>query len=278
MSLAASDLYVNKKATSRLDRYVDADKYLEYLKLAASQNSSEALFILAHSLPPKESMIVLRRAIELHNPRGMHMMGTIFIDPSIGGKQAKEIGLKQDFERGAFLIKMASMLRNARSHFVLAKNYYDGLFNSPKDIARAKEHFRLGTELLDIPCALGYSQLLLLDDSAESHKVACRLIDFLASRNMGGGLFLKAYTQYKGIGCKANFEDACTQLLEAAAHGFPQAYVYLAYLYAKGQGDIKPDLKKSAFYKRIATPDLGEDIVNGIYEKLEKAGEWILII
>ena len=83
-----------------------------------------------------------------------------------------------------------------------------------------------------------------------------------------------AYAYYKGIGVKADARRAADYLSEAAATGIPGAYVYLAYITARGGEGLHADKEQAQRYVRLAAMDMGEQ-AQKLYERLMESGEWI---
>ncbi|MBR2313984.1 MAG: hypothetical protein IKA55_03910 [Akkermansia sp.] len=71
--------------------------------------------------------------------------------------------------------------------------------------------------------------------------------------------------------CRLNTKAACKLLQEAAALGQKRAYVYLAYLTAKGGPNQSPDPKLAERYVRMASLDM-KDEAKKLYDKLMTEG------
>ena len=84
---------------------------------------------------------------------------------------------------------------------------------------------------------------------------------------------LLAYAQYKGLGMPADADKALTTLQEAAAMGYPEAYIYMAYITAKGAPNVPANAERADKYVRMAALDMGEK-ARTLYDELSKDGEW----
>ena len=78
-------------------------------------------------------------------------------------------------------------------------------------------------------------------------------------------------SQQEGLGVPADTNAALKLLQEAAALGQKRAYVYMAYLTARGGNNVTADPKQAERYVRMAALDL-KDEARALYDKLMAEG------
>ena len=96
-------------------------------------------------------------------------------------------------------------------------------------------------------------------------------LNVAANAGVPHAVIMLAYAQHEGLGMPADTKAACKLLQEAAALGQKRAYVYLAYLTAKGGNKQTADPALAERYVRMAALDL-KDEARKLYDKLMTEG------
>ena len=86
---------------------------------------------------------------------------------------------------------------------------------------------------------------------------------------------MMAYAHYKGIGTTRDLQKAIDVLQESAAAGFTHAYLYIAFLTAKGLHGEPADVRGAERYVNIAGLNLGNQ-AKVIFNELMKEDDWVL--
>ncbi len=256
----------------------DAATQLEWLRKAAELGNSDAFYDLAlvsMNTQPKEAYQFLTEAIRLHNREAFSELGFMLLNSSANLPVVKAFGLKPNEQYAVRLLKSGAALRSARAVCLMGRAYYNGLIGMPQDKALAYRHFSMAPALRspDLGAAMGY--MLLCGEGVEKNeKLGLQLI---AESAKSGYLFaasLLAYAHYKGLGVEADAARAAEMLQDLAAYGMPQAYVYLAFITARGGEGMAANPRMAESYMRMATVDLG-DKAKELYAQLEAEGDWV---
>ncbi len=251
---------------------------VEWLRKAAELGCPEAYnalsVILSGSGKYKESYDILKTAASLHNPDALYVLGSILLETPTPDPKLAGLDIRPDNKTAMHFLRLASLLRQNEATYLVGRSYYGGENGLPCDKAKAYGHFATAAQLRHIPsrAAAGLMQLKG-EGTAPNAKQGLRSITMAANTRYRYAVVLLAYAHYKGLGVPADAGKAAELLQEAAALGYPRAYVDLAYITAKGGPGEEPNEKMAQAYLRMASLDLREK-AQEYYAELEKAGEW----
>ncbi len=255
----------------------DSPTQLEWLRNAAKLGNGDAFYELAvvcFSTRPKESYELLKAAASLHNREALYLLGTSLLNDSAGNAMLKSLGLHADERTALRLIKTAAAMRSPRAVYFMGRAYYEGTHGMPEDKQLAYRHFSQALALRspDLGAALGL--MLLRGEGVEQDiKRGQALIAAAANGRYPYAVCLMAYAFYNGLGTTPDAGKAAELLQEAAALGHSPAYVYLAFITAKGGAGAEPNPRLAESYLRMASVDMKEK-AQKLYDELEKAGKW----
>lgn len=258
----------------------DSATQLQWLKDAAKLQNSAALFAISGVFSkekPKESYTLLDLSAKLHHAPALFAQGFTLIDPPPALQES--IGLQKDEKKGIHMLRMASLLGNAPAVAVLANAYYTGRYGLASDHAKAFRHYMRGYETLrSIPCAASAGYMLLCGDGVKQDIAkGTNLLNTAANQGYPYACVLLAYAQYEGIGVKPDAQKALEYLMDATVFPTtkcPQAYVYMAYITAKGGAGLSPDPKGAERYVRSASLDMG-DQAQQLFDELMALDKWV---
>lgn len=257
----------------------DSATQLQWLLDAAKLNNNAALYTLSGLFSkekPKESYELLTTAAKLHHPPALFALGYYLLDPPPALVEA--VQMQKDEKSALFMLRLAALLGSDAATTVLANAYYDGKYGLPSDHGKAFRHYIRGYETLrSIPCAASAGYMLLCGDGVKQDVAkGTNLLNTAANRGYPYACVLLAYAQYEGIGTKPNANKALDYLSDATIFKtpYPEAYVFMAYITAKGGEGLKPDPKGAERYIRSASLDMG-DRAQQLYDELMKQGKWV---
>ncbi len=255
----------------------DSATQLEWLRKAAELGNPDAFYDLAvvnFKSRPKEGYELLKAAASLHSRDALYLLGSSLLQDSAEDAFVKELGLKPDERTAMRLIKTAAAMRAPRAVYFMGRSYYEGLHGMPQDKALAYRHFSQALALRSPDSGAAMGLMLLRGEGVEKdEKRGLRMITLAANSGYAYAISLMAYAHYNGLGTKADASKAAEFLQEAAALGMPDAYVYLAFITARGGEGRAPNPRLAESYMRMASVDLGEK-AKKLYDKLEAAGAW----
>lgn len=248
---------------------------MEWLQKAVKLGNSEATYTLstlASENAPKESYELLKEAAKMHNVRALHLMGCMIMEPNPPAR-LKELDVPHNDKLGRHFIRLAAMLDNADSRYLLALAYHKGLYGFKKDDTRAFRHMESAANLGDPVCMASVGVMHVMGiGTKKDPEAAVPYIVQAANLGVPGAPIMLAYMQYHGLGgVPADARKARETLQDAQAANIPEALVYLAYLAAKGGPGLEPDEKEAAMYLRMAEMDL-KDNAKKLYDSLMKDG------
>ncbi len=257
---------------------VDPATRNEWLAKAAKSGSAAAYFALSalvSSTKPKESEVLLREAVRLYNVDALYTLGTVLLSTDEVTSFAREAGITPDPQRGWHLLRLAAALGHPQSTMALGRAYYNGTQGLPQDYEKAYAYF-------SSPRMGGYAAvasaravaLLLGKGVKQDAATAVKLLERANKVGYPQATINLAYAYYKGVGVQADARRAA-DLLSEAATAMPAAYVYLAYITAKGGPGLPADPSQAKRFIRLASMDMG-DRASQLYDSLLVKGEWEL--
>lgn len=251
-------------------RSPDAATQVEWMKNAAGKGSGDAylaLSSLASANHPKESITLLRVAAHLHHPEAIYVLATVLADTGSPTEFQKQADITPDEAESLKLMKTAALLGSLRATMALGSAYYNGTNGLPQDYKKAYFHFS-NPLVAGNPAAMTSRALMLLQGQGvkKDTAAALKMLQDASKVYAPAGISL-AWATYKGIGKKANAKEAADQLMEIGAAGASAAYVYLAYIYAKGGPGVQEDISQAKRYVRLASLDM-EDAAQKLYDTL----------
>lgn len=254
----------------------DAATQVEWMKNAAGKGSGDAyltLSSLASADHPRESMTLLRLAVHLHHPEALFVLASVLADSGTATAFQQQAGITPDAKESLRLMKTAALLGSLRATMALGNAYYDGANGVEQDYKKAYFHFN-SPLVSGSPAAATARALLQLQGLGVQQETTKTLAMLGAlSQNYAPAAIALAWAHYKGCGTKADAKAAAELLKEAAANGAPMAYIFLAYIYAKGGEGIPEDVAQAKRYVRLASLDMG-DKAQQLYDALI-VQEWI---
>lgn len=255
----------------------DSPTQVEWLRNAAEKGNAEALFTLSSlssRIKPKDSYVLLQEAVKMHSPAAMFVLGTALADPDPNNEFTKAAGIQKDEKAGMHLVRLSSMIGNSQSNMALGHAYYDGSHGVQKNEEKAYRHYAAARRARNIAGAAAEGYLLLKGAGVEQNKErGTQLLQFAANAKYGRACVLLAHAEYAGFDGSPDASKAAEYLLDAAVNNLPEAYVYLAYITAKGGTNMAADPKRAENYVRMAALDMG-DKANKLYERLMAEGKW----
>ncbi len=255
----------------------DSVTQLEWLRKAAEQGNPDAFHDLAvvnFKTHPKESYDLLKIASGMHNREALYLLGSLLLDTPGNESLLRTLGLQPDERMALRLIKTSAAMRAPRAVYFMGRCYYEGRHGMPQDKALAYRHFSQALALRAPDSGAAMGLMLLRGEGVEQDvKRGLRMITLAANSGYAYAITLMAYAHYNGLGTEANAARASEFLQEAAALGMPEAYVYLAFITAKGGAGREPNPRMAESYMRMATLDLKQR-ARELYDKLEAEGKW----
>ncbi len=255
----------------------DSATQFSLLRKAAELGNAEAFHDLAvvnFKTKPRESYELLKAAARLRSRDALYLLGSSLLEESSEDSLVKALGLKPDERTAMRLIKTAAAMRAPRAVYFMGRSYYSGLHGMPQDKALAYRHFSRALALRAPDSGAAMGLMLLRGEGVQKDiKQGLRMITLAANSGYAYAIVLMAYAHYNGLGVPANMAKASEFLQEAAALGQSEAYVYLAFITARGGAGRAPDAVRAESYLRMASVDLREK-ARELYKKLEDAGTW----
>ncbi len=255
----------------------DSPTQVEWLRKAAEKGNAEALFTLSSlssRVKPKDSYVLLQEAVRLHSPAAMFVLGTTLADPDPNNSFTKEAGIQKDVKAGIHLVKLASMIGNSQSNMALGHAYYDGSFGLEKNDAKAYRHYAAARHARNIAGSAAEGYMLLKGAGVKQDKEkGLRLLNIAANAGYGHACILLAHAEYAGFDGTPDAGKAAEYLNDATVMKTPEAYIYLAYITAKGGPNLTANPKLAESYVRMASLDMG-DKAQQLYDKLVAADKW----
>jgi len=254
----------------------DSQTQFAMLKEAASKGNSEALFTLSsliHETDTPRSFELLQESAKLHNNRAIFVLGSFLLEPNLG--KVKDLNLTQDIKNGMHLVKLSSMLGNVQADLALGNAYYNGLYNTPKDMKASYLHFKRASELHGNIAASASTGFMLLQGLGVEQDTQ-KGMELLRQASRAGYAYasvLLAYAAYEGLGCEQDANKAIEYLQDAAGLRLSVAYVFMAYIYAKGGKNLPASDKDAQSYLDMAALDMGEQAQKA-FDELMKAPKW----
>ena len=255
----------------------DSPTQVEWLRKAAEKGNAEALFTLSSlssRIKPKDSYVLLQEAVKLHSPAAMFVLGTALADPDPNNVFTKEAGIQKDEKAGIHLVRLASMIGNSQSNMALGHAYHDGTFGLEKNPEKAYRHYAAARRARNIAGTAAEGYLLLKGEGVKQDLVrGTTLLNIAANAGYGHACVLKAHAEYAGFDGSPDASKAAEYLNDAAVMKTPEAYVYLAFITAKGGTNLAANPKLAESYVRMASLDMG-DKAQQLYDKLLAEGKW----
>lgn len=254
----------------------DSRTQFDMLKEAASKGNPEALFTLSsliHESDTPRSFELLQEAAKLHNKRAIFVLGSFLLEPNLG--KVKELNLTKDIKNGMHLVKLSSMLGNVQADLALGNAYYSGLYETPKDMKAAYLHYKQACEIHGNIAAAASTGFMLLKGIGVEQDTR-KGMDLLTQASRAGYAYasvLLANAAYEGIGCEQDANKAIEYLQDAAGLRLSAAYVFMAYIYAKGGKNLPASDKDAQSYLGMASLDMG-DQAQKVFDELMKAPKW----
>lgn len=259
----------------------DSRTQFDWLLDAAKKGSPDAMYSLAAVLQnskPQESYKLLKAAVAKHNAAAMYVYGSFLV--SEPGEYHQQNNLRQNIPLGVGVLRLAAMMGNAQSRRTMLTAYYRGDFGLPKDKAKTYAHLQwLNTAQYD-PISMAAQGFMLLTGEGIEQNTATGLRYITLAANAPRAPYsyarvMLAYAHYKGIGVAQNTAMAVEVLQEAAAAGFAHAYLYIAYLSAKGLHGKAPDMDEAKRYVNIAALNMG-DAAQRFFDEQMKEEDWVI--
>ena len=254
----------------------DPVKRNELLMSAGRAGSAEAYFALSALISaskPKESLVLLNEAVRLYNPDALFTLGSVLMSDETSTPFSKEAGITKDPKRGLHLLKLGAALGSFQAILVLGRSYYDGT-------DAVEQNYEKAYSYLNSPRVGGYAAiatgraicLLLGKGVKQDAPAAIKLLERANKVGYANAALSLAYAYYKGLGVEPDARRAADLLSEAATSS-PSAYVYLAYITAKGGPGLSADPAQARRFIRLASMDMG-DKASQLYETLVTSGDW----
>ena len=245
------------------------------LRQAAEKGNPEALYTLSalsSRNAPRDSYTLLQEAVRLHSADALFAMGSAMTDGDPDNPVLKEAGVQHNDAAGRAFIKLSAMLGNVSACFWLGSVNYHGKCGFSVDQERAFLHFNHGALAGNATCGTAAGLMLLrgLGTTQDTHK-GLYYLNVAANAGVPHAVILLAYAQHMGLGMPADSAAAFKLLQEAAAMGQKRAYVYMAYITAKGGNNMPADPRMAERYVRMAALDLKEE-ARTTYDKLMTEG------
>ncbi len=255
----------------------DPAQKVEWLKKAAEAGSPDAYFALSainSAKLPKESRVLLEEAVRLHNPEAYFVMASGLLDVKGENAAVREAGIQPDPKRGIILLKTAAALGHLRSCLSLGHGYLKGLLGLPKDPQKAFFYFNHPKLRNTVALATARAYMLLHGMGVPQDSAAgIKLLENAADVGHAPASIMLAAEYFSGKHVKADARKASQLLTDAAAAGASQAYVYLAYITAKGGAGLPADSSMARSYLRLASLDMG-DKAKQLYDQLITKDTW----
>lgn len=256
----------------------DSKTQIEWLQKAATQKNGAAMYALSSVTSrqdPPHSLKQLKSAVALHDPSAMYVYGSFLVAEP--GEYHKSTGLEQNVPLGVNMLQLSCMLGNSQSRRTLARAYYRGELGMPRDHSKTYAHLKwLNSAQKDHIALAAQGFMLLIGDGVKQDiETGKRYITLAANDGYSYALSMMAYAHYKGIGTPRDVQKAIDVLQEAAATGFPHAYLYIAFLTAKGLHGEPADARGAERYVNIAGLNLGNQ-AKEIFNELMKEQDWVL--
>ena len=245
------------------------------LRLAAEKGNPEALYslsALSSRNAPKDSYTLLQEAVRLHSADALFALGSAMTDGDPENPVLKEAGVQHNDAAGRAFIKLSAMMGNVSASFWLGSVNYHGKCGFSVDKERAFRHFDQGALAGNATCGTAAGLMLLrgLGTTQDTRK-GLYYLNVAANAGVPHAVILLAYAQHEGLGMPADSNAAFKLLQEAAAMGQKRAYVYMAYITAKGGSNMTADSRMAERYVRMAALDLKEE-AKTLYDKLMAEG------
>lgn len=269
----------NHHVIYRLSQFApDSRTQLEWLQKAIGKGNGAAAYSLSavmNKTAPAESLKLLKAAVSMHDSSAMYVYGSFLA--SEPGDYHKQTGLEQNVELGVAMLRLSAMMGNSQSRRTLAKCYYRGEFGIPRDLSKCYAHLKWLNSAQRDPISLAAQGFMLLTGEGVQQDIntGLRYINLAAKANYSFAATMLAYARYKGIGMPQDTALAVEMLQESAAAGFAHAYVYIAFLTAKGLHGDKPDMNEAKRYINIAALNLGES-AQLFFDQLMEEKDWEL--
>ncbi len=247
------------------------------LRQAAELGNDAAFYDLAvvnFKTKPTESYEILKEAARRHNRDALYLLGSSLLENASKDAILKTLNIQADERTAVRLIKTAAVMRSPRAVYFMGRSYYGGHHGLPEDKELAYRHFSKALLLRSPDSGAAMGLMLLRGEGVEQDvKRGLQMIAQAASSGYTYAVTLLAYAHYNGLGTPASIAKASEFLQEAAALGYPEAYVYLAFITAKGGAGREPNPTMAESYLRMASYDL-KGRAKTLYDKLEAAGTW----
>lgn len=251
---------------------------LEWLHKAVAKGNGAAMYALSAVMvnhDPAQSLKLLKSAVVMHDPAAMYVYGSFLVAEP--GEFHAKTGLQPNVALGVSMLRLSCMLGNSQSRRALARAYYRGEFGLPKDRSRTYAHLHWLNSAQRDPIAFAAQGFMLLtgDGVAQDIDTGLRYITLAANANYSYAAAMLAYAHYKGLGKPKDPAMAIEVLQEAAAAGFPHAYLYIAFLTAKGLHGQPADARGAERYINLASLNLGTK-AREFFDQLMKQDDWEL--
>lgn len=269
----------NHHVIYRLSQFApDSRTQLEWLQKAITKGNGAAAYSLSAVMSktaPVESFKLLKAAVAMHDSSAMFVYGSFLVNEP--GEYHKQTGLEQNVELGVAMLRLSAMMGNSQSRRALAKSYYRGEYALPRDLSKCYAHLKWLNSAQRDPISMAAQGFMLLTGEGVKQDIdtGLRYITLAANANYSYAAAMLAYARYKGIGTQRDPAQAVEMLQEAAAAGFAHAYVYIAFLTAKGLHGAAPDLQEAKRYINIAAINLG-DSAKLFFDQLMQETDWEL--
>lgn len=249
---------------------------IEWYGKAADLGSDLALVELSNMFIAqgiKGGAPLLDNACKLGNRDALHLKINFLLSPE-DTPEIQALGFKRNEKDGADLLRLNAMSGHGESMLLLANCYLKGRFGFEKN----DEH---GYKLLEYGCRHGFPPIILqraccmLTGTGTKQDIegAHKIFDEYVKAGHPLGLILKAYACYKGLGAEQSLSEVESYCYQAAALNYPEAYIHLACIYAKGLPGQKGDPAKAEDCLLMCLPELGPQ-ARKLFENMTRGDEW----
>lgn len=249
---------------------------LDWLRRAVDLGNDNAIVIMADMLSekdPKASISLLQMACKANNIEALFTYASLLLEddplPAVQGT-----GVTYDEKSGTYLLRLAAMHGHPNALIQLANIYLLGRYGLKQNAQHAYNLFEYGSRLGLVNLMLGkaYCQLRGLG-TRQDIETATKTIDQYYKAGHPMACLLKAYKAYKGLGGATSIGEVETYCYEASAGDYPQAYLHLACVIAKGMEGVKPDPERAETYVQMAELSLGP-IARKLFKRMMQRPEW----
>lgn len=216
---------------------------------------------------------LLDNACKLGNRDALHIKINCLLSPE-DTPEIHTLGFKHNEKDGADLLRLNAMSGHAESILLLANCYLKGKFGFEENV----EH---GYKILEYGCLYGSPPIILQraccmltgTGTKQDIKGAHKIFDEYVRAGHPLGLIMKAYACYKGLGAKQSISEIEDYCYQAAAMNYPEAYIHLACIYAKGLPGQKGDPAKAEDCLLMCGSGSSQ-LARKLFENMTRGDEW----